>query len=97
MNLAQKEGPRLGTKNFMKTVSSAIDSIDYDAKSKILEIEFKKDDQSQDGIYHYIKVPKTQWNSILKQIQTKESLGKYINQEIKPKYDYYELIVSKEL
>ena len=94
MNLGAKTGPRLTTKNFIRTVSSAIRSIDYDFKSKILEIEFKNEEQGDDGIYHYFKVPKKEWENILQQIQIKESLGKYINQKIKPQYDYYELITS---
>ena len=57
MKKESKEGPRLNTKNFMRTNSDAIRSIDYDPKSKILEVEFRDENK----IYHYLKVEKSIW------------------------------------
>lgn len=92
MKLPDKYEKRLYTKHFRQVTSRAITSIDYNAKSKILEIEFKTG-----HIYHYLDISKNIWKKILEFADKGKRLGVYINQDFKTmveeeKKDYYEVI-----
>lgn len=94
MKLPDKYEKRLHTKQFRQVTSRAITSIDYNAKSKILEIEFKTG-----HIYHYLDINKNIWKKVLEFADKGEGLGAYINQDFKAmvedeKGDYYEVIGS---
>ena len=108
MKLKPRIGVRLGTKNFIKTpLSDAIASIDYSPKSKLLEIEYKDNNK----IYHYLNAKKDIYENILelkkinetlstpqmKVSAEKYSIGRFVNQEVKPKHDYYELTTILEI
>lgn len=57
--------------------STTVRSIGYDARSKVLEIEF------QSGmVYQYFDVPET----VHEEFQGAESKGKYFNREIRDEY-----------
>jgi hypothetical protein len=92
MKLPDKYGSRLHTKNFRRVTSEAANSIDYDSKLKIIEIEYKTR-----KIYHYLDMNKEVWNKFLEVADKGKGLGVYINQDFKNMiteydYDYYELI-----
>jgi len=104
LKMEPRLGLRLGTKKFVTVDSDAVTSIDYSQKLKLLEVEFR-DNQK---IYHYLQVSKSIYENLLKLKKIKESLkvsgekdpehnysiGKFINLEVKPRYDYYDLSVS---
>lgn len=107
MKLPPQIRVRLSTKNFIKTpFSEAIKSIDYSIKLKLLEIEFKEEN-GNDKVYHYLGVERRIFENILhlkktidslptplpKKLREIYSLGRFVNQQVKPQYDYYELIV----
>ena len=88
MMLPHKYGIRLNTEHFRKVKSHAALSIDYDERSKIVEIEFVNHE-----VYHYLKTNKKEWNKFIEFSKETEGLGAYINQVFKKKHDYYKLIV----
>ncbi|HEX7289885.1 MAG TPA: KTSC domain-containing protein [Conexibacter sp.] len=57
--------------------SSAIESVGYDARSRILEIEY-----AGGGVYRYVGVPQRAYELLLRA----ESHGVYVNRRIKPFY-----------
>ena len=61
--------------------SSAITSIGYDEKTRILEIEFKNG-----TVYRYKEVPR----HIYDELRKADSAGAYVNANIRDKYDYIE-------
>jgi len=89
MDLKPGKGKRLATRNFMHVRSRAVRSIDFSFRENILEVKFISGE-----IYHYINVKKKLWKMILDVIESGESLGAFINQQVKPYYDYYQLIVN---
>lgn len=60
-------------------ISSSMISVGYNAKNKILEIEFPAG-----TVYDYFKVPESEYESLM----NAESKGKYFNEYIKPFYLY---------
>lgn len=60
--------------------SSMMRSVGYDAKERILEIEFKK----SGGIYHYYKVEEV----VFKELLEAESLGRYFLDNVQDLYAY---------
>ena len=59
--------------------SSAIKAIGYDPKPKVLEVMFLSG-----RIYRYFHVPPERYDALRKA----ESVGAYLNREIKGRYDY---------
>lgn len=57
--------------------STNIVSVGYDAKAKLLEVEF-----GSGGIYQYAGVPESRYRSFMKA----SALGSYFHREIKPWY-----------
>ena len=62
--------------------SSAARSIGYDARSSTLEVEY-----SSDGVYRYFDVPPQVHGALMRA----ESIGTFLNVEIKPRYRYARL------
>lgn len=60
--------------------STSISSIGYDELTKTLEVKFIENGE----IYQYLKVPQKVYHELL----TADSIGAYLNQEIKGKYEY---------
>lgn len=88
MQLETKNAPRLETDNFrFVNTSEAVQSLDYSGRLKILEVEFI----SSREVYHYLGVTQSTWEKIIQVIESGESLGAFINTDIKPHYDYYRL------
>ncbi|HEU0054487.1 MAG TPA: KTSC domain-containing protein [Longimicrobium sp.] len=58
--------------------SSSIASIGYDPATRTLEVEFVNG-----GLYHYLDVPVEE----LERFVTSGSLGRYLNQHIKPSFE----------
>jgi hypothetical protein len=91
MKLPDKFGRRLHTINFRRVTSEAVNSIDYDPRLKIIEIEYKPG-----NIYHYLNMDKNTWDKFLEFADRGEGLGNYINHNFKrqvddERHDYYEL------
>jgi hypothetical protein len=59
--------------------SSQVVSFGYDAKSKILEVEFQRS-----AVYQYANVPEEVYQGMI----NAPSAGSYLNQKIKGIYDY---------
>jgi hypothetical protein len=59
--------------------SSTIKKIGYSYPDKKLIVEFKSG-----GIYHYKEVPE----EIFEELKTCESIGKFLNENIKKKYEF---------
>jgi len=57
--------------------SSSVRSVGYDGRSHTLEVEFVNG-----GVYDYLDVPATEAD----RLRASESLGRYLNQRIKPRY-----------
>ena len=57
--------------------STSIISVGYDAKAKVLEIEF-----GSGGVYQYAGVPETRYKSLMKA----SVIGSYFHHDIKPWY-----------
>ena len=57
--------------------STTIVSVGYDAKAKVLEIEF-----GSGGVYQYAGVPESRYRSFMKA----PALGSYFHRDIKPWY-----------
>jgi nitrogen fixation/metabolism regulation signal transduction histidine kinase len=94
--MIEKSVLRLRTKNYRRVISEAISNIDYNAKLKIIEIEFK------DGeVYHYLNAKKSEWNKMIEFADKGKGLGAYINQIFKEPYKtgerkYYRLNAIEE-
>jgi hypothetical protein len=57
--------------------SSSVRSVGYDGKSHTLEVEFRNG-----GVYDYLDVPEDE----VRRLRRAESLGRYLNTRIKPRY-----------
>ncbi len=57
--------------------SSVIAAVAYDARHKVLEVEFHTG-----RIYHYHGVPR----SVLDTMMSADSIGKFFNEEVRPHY-----------
>lgn len=57
--------------------SSAISSVGYDPKGKVLELEF-----SSGGVYDYFEVPRKVYTALM----SAESKGRFIAEEIRGRY-----------
>lgn len=79
--MADRFVPRLRTGNFTRVVSRAVTSIDYDAKARIIEIEYTTGE-----IYHYHNARKTEWIKMLALAVEEKGLGAYVNQVFKRHY-----------
>ena len=66
-----------------EVISSNISHVGYDEENKILKIRFK-----QGGEYHYFGVPK----EVHTQLLTAQSLGTYLNRNIKSIYSFTKLL-----
>lgn len=62
--------------------SSMLDSVGYDEKKKILEVEF-----NHGGIYEYYDVEKETFDDLI----NADSLGRYFINNIKDDYDYSQI------
>ena len=97
MNEEDQYGDRLRTHNFKPVHSRAVNSIDYDQRLKIIEIEYKSGD-----VYHYKNMNKKEWEILLEIIKNPKGLGEYLNKKFKPRFEsstkfiYYRLIVVSD-
>lgn len=66
--------------NRTPVTSSSINSIGYDAETKILEVEF-----NTGAIYRYLNVTESEYAGLM----DAESVGAYFSKHIKGKYEYY--------
>ena len=57
--------------------SSVIAAVAYDARDKVLEVEFHTG-----RVYHYHDVPRSAYDAL----RTADSIGKYFNEELRPHY-----------
>ena len=57
--------------------SSSLESVGYDAEGHTLEVEFRNG-----GVYQYLDVPVEE----LRALVAADSIGRYLNRRIKPKY-----------
>lgn len=94
MKLPDKYAQRLHTGNFRKVTSDAVNSIDFDEKQNIVEVEWKGR-----HVYHYLNATKKEWNKMIEFANEGKGLGTYLNQVFKKPYDncernYYQLIVE---
>lgn len=67
---------------FEKVISSNIEAVAYDQNTKILAVYFKSK-----SLYLYMGVTEVSANNFV----TSESVGKHLNQHIKPYYSFVEL------
>ena len=74
---------RLPYKTAKRIQSSAVNSINYSLEKKVLEIEY-----SNENVYWYFDVPLKTWKHLLDIIDKGESVGEFVNKEIKPKYKF---------
>lgn len=94
MRLPDAPGERLLSKNFVRVDSAALRSLDFTARSRTLEVEFI------DGeIYHYYKVPAKLWTEIKDVLVSGQSIGTFVNQDVKAlvkelDLDYRRIIVD---
>lgn len=78
MRLPDAPGERLMTKNHIRVDSSAVRSLDFAPRSRTLEVKFI------DGeVYHYYKVPAKLWTQIKDVIASGQSIGTFVNQDVK--------------
>lgn len=78
MRLPDAPGKRLMTKNFIRVDSQALRSVDFTGRSRTLEVEFI------DGeVYHHYQVPPVLWAQIREVIASGESVGAFVNQQVK--------------
>ena len=61
--------------------SSAITSFGYDERTRILEIEYRNG-----SVYRYKEVPRHIWD----ELKHADSVGAYVNANIRDKYDFVE-------
>ena len=59
--------------------SSAVEEIDYVAKTRTLDVQFTGGKR-----YSYLKVPPKEYEDLL----VASSIGEYVNRRIKPRYDF---------
>jgi KTSC domain-containing protein len=59
--------------------SSSVRSLGYDGESHTLEVEFRNG-----GVYDYLDVPEAE----VRRLRRAESLGKYLNTRIKPRFPF---------
>lgn len=64
--------------------SSVITSVGYDAKTNVLEVEFRTG-----RVYQYFLVPQ----SVYRELMRSESMGRYFNHEIRGSYN--EVLVGR--
>ncbi len=57
--------------------SSSVRSVGYDGESHTLEVEFRNG-----GVYDYLDVPEAE----ARRLRRADSLGRYLNTRIKPRY-----------
>jgi hypothetical protein len=57
--------------------SSAVSSVGYDQRSRILEVEFVSGE-----VYRYLGVERIVYGALLRS----DSLGRFVNERIKPRY-----------
>lgn len=69
--------------NRTPVISSNVKSIGYDVQTKTLEVEFLTE-----SVYQYSDVPPTVWREFLRRKRTNESIGKYLNGNVKRTYDF---------
>ena len=78
---------RLNSKNKLETPSSGTTiAIDYSAKDKLLEVQFLPG-----KVYHYKKVEPDIWRKYKEIVISGGSSGLFVNTEVKPFYEYYEV------
>lgn len=61
--------------------STAITSMGYDERNRILEIEYKNG-----SVYRYKEVPRHVWD----ELKRSDAIGAYVNANIRDKYDFLE-------
>ena len=61
--------------------SSAITSMGYDDRTRVLELEYKNG-----TVYRYREVPRHVWE----ELKRSDSIGAYVNANIRDKYDFLE-------
>jgi hypothetical protein len=64
--------------------SSNMASVGYDESTSTLEVEFKGRGGKPRTLYHYMAVP----SKVHEALMATESKGRFLNTEIKGKYDY---------
>lgn len=57
--------------------SSSLNSLGYDARKRLLEVEFRNG-----GVYRYLDVPQDEFEAL----KGADSVGRHLNREIKPFY-----------
>jgi hypothetical protein len=67
--------------------SSAIEAVGYDADRRWLEIRWV----GQARVYRYYGVPA----EVYQELREAESLGTYVNEQVKPRYLYEQVAMSK--
>jgi KTSC domain len=65
--------------------SSAVASIGYDPRRRVLEVEF-----ASTGVYRYLDVDPTE----VDELHRSESKGRYVNEQIKPRHRYIHVVGS---
>ena len=65
--------------NRTPVTSSNVATVGYDANTMTLEIEFQNG-----SVYQYFSVPEVEYQGLI----TADSVGKYLNQNIKNNYQY---------
>jgi hypothetical protein len=68
--------------NRTPVISSNVASVGYDPNTMTLEVEF-----TNGSVYQYFDVPELEYQSLM----TAESLGKYLNHNIKSNYRYAQI------
>ncbi|NED99998.1 KTSC domain-containing protein [Phytoactinopolyspora halotolerans] len=59
--------------------SKAIASVGFDGATNILEVEYRSG-----AVYRYFQVPRSEVDGLL----SADSMGRYVNTRIKPRYSY---------
>lgn len=67
----------------IEVTSSNIKSIWYDKENLILEVEF-----NNETVYQYLEVPENEYQWIM----SADSHGKYLNSNIKPFYEFNQIL-----
>ena len=65
--------------NRTPVTSSTVAAVGYDANTVTLEVEFQNG-----SVYQYFSVPEVEYQGLI----TADSVGKYLNQNIKNNYQY---------
>lgn len=77
---------RLPYKTSKHIQSSAVNAVNYSDERKILEVEY-----SNENVYWYFDVPLKTWKQLMDIIDKGESVGEFVNKEIKTKYEFKEI------